>query len=95
MSDPDHCDQGITVLFWLRMTSKMISDMLAAGNNHQYVISSGGQRKDSRGFAFLYQRDASFTGFKLQLQTTTGDYVVELDSIPGNWFVFTFTYKKG
>ena len=73
----------------------MINANLQAGNTHQYVISTGGQRRDSRGFAFLYQKDAQFTGFKLQLQTSTADYVVQLPQIPETWFAFAFTFKNG
>ena len=95
MTDPDTCQEGITVIFWIKITSSMINANLQAGNTHQYVISTGGQRRDSRGFAFLYQKDAQFTGFKLQLQTSTADYVVQLAQIPETWFAFAFTFKNG
>lgn len=48
MSDPDKCPAGITVMFWIKMTSAMISEMLALEMTHQYILSSGGQKSDSR-----------------------------------------------
>lgn len=45
-----------------------------------------------RGFAFLYQKDGSYEGFKLQLQAMNMDYVIEMKSIPTNWFFVTFTW---
>ena len=95
VSDPDKCSEGITVMFWIKMTAININTNLQGGNTHQYIISTGGQRRDSRGFAFLYQKDAQFTGFKLQLQTSTADYVIQLSSIPESWFAVTFTFKAG
>ena len=48
VSDPELCGQGLTVMFWLRITQKMITDMTNNGMSHQYIISSGGQKSDSR-----------------------------------------------
>ena len=95
MTDPNKCTAGITVMFWIKLTSAYINANIQAGNTHQYIISTGGQRRDSRGFAFLYQKDAQFTGFKLQLQTSTADHVIQLNSIPETWFAFAFTFKEG
>ena len=95
VADPDKCTAGITVIFWIKITASMIATNLNARNTHQYIISTGGQRRDSRGFAFLYQKDAQFTGFKLQLQTSTADYVIQLAQVPETWFAVAFTFKNG
>ena len=47
-----------------------------------------------RGFAFLYQKDANFEGFKLQLQTKASDYVVELRNLPTSWIHVAFTWAR-
>ena len=95
LADTDRCTNGLTVMFDIKMTPQLIQKNLDAGNTHQYVISTGGQRKDSKGFAVLYQKDATYEGFKLQLQTGTADYVVPITSLPEVWFSFAFTFKKG
>ena len=84
------CTDGITVMFWLRIQP---NDIAKNTENHQYIISSGGQVSSSRGFAFLYAKEES--KFKLQLQTTTAVYRTALTNIPETWFHFAFTFKEG
>ena len=71
---------------------------------HQYIISSGGQTSNSRGFAILY--DTETEKFKLQVQTSSKVFNAEFD-IPfadapvfadapysQGWAFICFTYSK-
>lgn len=106
VSDPDRCStgdeggevgsngltQGLTVAFWMKITSADLS--IADGDKdqqHQYIISSGGQVSNSRGFSFLYAAEEQ--KFKLQLQTKKYVYMIEFDNMPETWAHIAFTWK--
>ena len=48
ISDPEICKQGVTMMFWIRLTSEMIKKQKARGFNKQFILSSGAQHKRSR-----------------------------------------------
>ena len=58
---------------------------------HQYIISSGGQVSNSRGFSFLYATEEQ--KFKLQLQTKKYVYMIEFDNLAETWVHIVFTWK--
>ena len=102
ISDPDLCaDQnrfsysgmkGLSVSFWLKITEDNVRVNGGDKNQqHQYIISSGGQVPDSRGFSFLYAAEQN--KFKLQLQTKKYIYTVEMDDLEQTWIHFAFTWK--
>ena len=84
---------GLTVSFWLKITS---SDLAVPLNDqqqqHQYIISSGGQVSNSRGFSFLYAAEEQ--KFKLQLQTRYYVYMIEFSNLQETWCHIAFTWKK-
>ena len=102
ISDPDLCATqsrfsysgglGLSVAFWLKITT---ADLRAATGDkdqqHQYIISSGGQVSNSRGFSFLYATEEQ--KFKLQLQTKKYVYMIEFDNLAETWVHIVFTWK--
>ena len=94
VSDPEKCHKGITVSFWIFITA---DDLKVASSNsdqqHQYIISSGGQVSTSRGFSFLYAAEEK--KYKLQLQTRNTVYMIELESLPEKWTHMAFTWNRG
>ena len=102
VSDPDLCAgqnrfsysgmKGLSVSFWLKITEDDVRVNPGDKNQqHQYIISSGGQVPDSRGFSFLYAAEQN--KFKLQLQTKKYIYTIELDDLEQTWIHFAFTWK--
>uniref|UniRef100_A0A7M5UUT0 Uncharacterized protein n=1 Tax=Clytia hemisphaerica TaxID=252671 RepID=A0A7M5UUT0_9CNID len=96
----DHnMEKGLSVSFWLSITTDDVNiEGSPVDRKHQYIISSGGQTSNSRGFAILY--DAETEKFKLQLQTSTKVFNAEFD-IPfadspdsKGWAFICFTYSK-
>lgn len=47
-----------------------------------------------RGFVLLYQKDAKFEGFKLQVQAKSSDYLVEFRCLPTSWSHIAFTWEN-
>lgn len=100
-------DRGLTVSFWIFITEKDVETNGKPDQNHQYIISSGGQVSSSRGFAVLYNADIK--RFKVQLQTSQNVYSLDFD-IPfadlkkqssgggtgpaSGWVMVTFTWNS-
>ncbi|XP_065654247.1 adhesion G-protein coupled receptor D1 isoform X4 [Hydra vulgaris] len=87
-SNPDSCIMGgMTISFWLKLNDTNINKTQDA-----YIISSGGQSKKSRGFAFLY-----FHGrYVACLSTRRAQWKMYVPKIePNIWNNIVFVWKKG
>lgn len=86
-SDPGECTLGgMTVYFWLKINSSDIKK-----DQDQYILSSGGQSKNARGFAFL-----NFHGeYVAVVSTKTMQWKLVFDKLKlDSWIQITLVWSK-
>ncbi|XP_066919316.1 uncharacterized protein [Clytia hemisphaerica] len=92
-SDPDLCKlNGMTIYTWLKIDAKELESTENALGRDAYILSTGGQSKKSRGFAFLW-----FHGkFVMVISTETKQWKLEIpkDKIKHDeWVQLSFVWN--
>ncbi|XP_065051280.1 uncharacterized protein LOC135680954 [Rhopilema esculentum] len=88
-SDPGKCILGgLTLSFWVNLKREGVKD-----DQDAYIISGGGQSKESRGFGFLF-----FHGqyvFVLSTSNRQWKMIIPEDKVPtGKWVNIVFAWEK-
>ncbi|XP_065053363.1 uncharacterized protein LOC135682410 isoform X3 [Rhopilema esculentum] len=84
ITDPNVCQSGLTVAFWLQMFSG------------KYVISGGQYRDEPRGSGFIIFHDANSSQFRISLATVQNKWSAVLHKVPfmRQWFHLAFTWSQ-